>query len=220
VTIEITAVIPTRAGSERIIDKNTKNFCDSSLLQIKINQMKALKELEIIDDIIVNTNCKKSIKIAKNNKIKTLIRDEYFARSECLTRDYWANVGTNIETNTMLLSQVTSPMTSIDTYRDAINSYEGQSVMSATKVKDFLWMGKSPLNYKMENQPRSQDLPDDVFKLNFAIAIIGKKELLEYGNLVTPETKFIYLSEIEGFDIDTELDFKIAEILYSEQLIN
>lgn len=216
-TERITAVIPTRTGSERVKDKNTRSFCRSSLLQIKIDQMKNLRSLGLITDIVVNTNCKKSIRIAKNNKIKVSIRGDYYAKSECLTRDYWTHVGSRIETETMLLAQVTSPLIETETYRNTIESYDGNSIMSATKVKDFLWKGDTPLNYKIENQPRSQDLPDDVFKLNFALALIDKKELIEYGNLVTPETKFIYLDELEGFDIDTEFDFKIAETLYCER---
>ena len=56
----ITAVIPTRAGSERVKNKNTKSFADTNLLQIKIDTMKKLKSMGFIEDILVNTNCVES----------------------------------------------------------------------------------------------------------------------------------------------------------------
>ena len=61
----ITAVIPTRAGSERVKQKNTKKFANSNLLEIKINIIKSLLEEKLIDDIVLNSNCPASWEIAK-----------------------------------------------------------------------------------------------------------------------------------------------------------
>ena len=38
----------------------------------------------------------------------------------------------------------------------------------------------------------------------------------KYKNVVTENPKFVVLDEIEGVDIDTELDFQVAEILYNK----
>ena len=57
----ITAIIPVRAGSQRVKNKNLKTFYDSNLLEIKIKQIKQLS----VDRIIVNTDSQEAIQIAK-----------------------------------------------------------------------------------------------------------------------------------------------------------
>lgn len=213
----ITAVIPTRAGSERVRNKNTKRFSSSSLLQVKIDQMKKLLTEGLIDDVIVNTNCKYSEMLARKNNIRVVIREDYYASPACSSREYWCNVGNCIDTDIFMLAQVTSPLVKHETYKKCIEFFDTNSIMTATKVKEFLWKENKPINYEIGKQPRSQDLPDNIFRLNFAIGIISLKELNEYQDLVTPKTKFIFLDEVEGFDIDTELDFKIAEWLQSDK---
>ena len=47
---KLAALITVRKGSQRIPNKNLKEFCNTSLLEIKINQ---LKEVNFIDDINV-----------------------------------------------------------------------------------------------------------------------------------------------------------------------
>ena len=46
---KITAVIPIRKGSQRVVDKNLRPFADSCLLAIKIDKLKKVKG---IDEII------------------------------------------------------------------------------------------------------------------------------------------------------------------------
>ena len=57
------AIVPVRAGSKRVPDKNIRPFAGKSLLQIKIEQ---LKEAFDVQDIIVSTDCGVSAKIASD----------------------------------------------------------------------------------------------------------------------------------------------------------
>ena len=50
---KITAVVPIRKGSRRVKNKNFKSFANSNLLKLKLE---VLKQVDIIDDIIVNTD--------------------------------------------------------------------------------------------------------------------------------------------------------------------
>ena len=60
---KLTALIPVRKGSERVINKNIKPFGDSSLLELKIC---TLKKINYIDDIVVNSDCDTMLGIAKD----------------------------------------------------------------------------------------------------------------------------------------------------------
>ena len=58
---KITAVIPVRKGSVRVRDKNIKPFANTTLLELKIKQ---LKNINLIDKIIVSSDCNKMLEIA------------------------------------------------------------------------------------------------------------------------------------------------------------
>ena len=59
---KITAVVPIRKGSQRIIDKNFIPFVDGmSLLEVKLEM---LKRISVIDEIKVNTDSDKALQIA------------------------------------------------------------------------------------------------------------------------------------------------------------
>lgn len=214
----ITAIVPTRAGSERVKNKNTKPFLNSSLLELKLKSLIKLKEQNLIKDIIVNSDCIESAKIAKKFNISYVPREEKYASSECNIRDYWQYVANSSKTENFMLCQVTSPLISLKTYKECISKFSSSSsILTATKVKEYLWKGLNPINYTFPNHPKSQDLPDNIFKLNFGVCIMSVSDINKHKNLVIPKTHFIYLDGVESVDIDTELDFKIAEVLYKNK---
>ena len=78
-----------------------------------------------------------------------------------------------------------------------------------------MWLDGKPLNYDIQKAPNSQDLPD-ILSLNYGINIIKRTDMLQYKNIVTSTPTFYMLDEIESVDIDTELDFLVAETLYKK----
>ena len=59
---KLTALVPVRKGSQRVKDKNIKNFGGTSLLELKI---KNLKKISLIDEIIVNSDSDDMLDIGK-----------------------------------------------------------------------------------------------------------------------------------------------------------
>ena len=82
----ITVFLPTRKGSERIKNKNTKKFAgiEGGLTKIKLNQ---LLKCKLIDKIILSTNDPEMINIGRktSNIIEIDERDNYLCRSETKT---------------------------------------------------------------------------------------------------------------------------------------
>jgi CMP-N,N'-diacetyllegionaminic acid synthase len=93
--------------------------------------------------------------------------------------------------------------------------------MTVNYIKDYIWKisgnKKIAINYDYPNHPRSQDLPENYFQINFGIVIIKIEDYFIYNNLVTPNTKFIPLDKKESIDIDDAVDFKIAENLFKNK---
>lgn len=213
----VTAVVPVRKGSERVISKNTRPFADTTLLDLKLI---TLKEVKGIDKIIVNTDCEVSLEIAKKHNVHTHKRLEYFASSQVTNDAHWKHLAEVTETDVLILAQTTSPLIKIESYEKSINYlFEGHdSVNSVSLEKKFLWQNKLPLNYDINLTPKSQDLPN-IFSLNFGISIIDRKVMYEKGNVVGNNPKFIELDKAESIDIDDKFDFEFAEYIYMKMRI-
>jgi CMP-N-acetylneuraminic acid synthetase len=214
---KLTAVIPIRQGSQRVPNKNFKNFADSNLLEIKIKQ---LKNVKLIDNIIVNTDSDVAITIAKKHNVGYYKRESYYASSECSNAEHWKNLAETTDTDYIMHTPCTAPMILSDTYMNCIHSYfnlksEYDSVNTVKLVKEFMWLGKNPINYDTKKSPNSQLLPD-IKALTFGVSIISKDLMLKKSNVVGINPYLYTLDDFESIDIDTLLDFEFAEFLYKK----
>lgn len=221
--MKITAVIPVRSGSQRVKDKNLRPFADTTLLDIKINNLLKVPELT---SIVVNTNSEEAI--IKVNEcyrggVKTHRREEYYASSECSGSEFFRHLGEVTDTDIFVYAPCTSPFVKPETISQCINSYihnidKCDCVASVSSIKEFMWLDGKPLNYNPHNAPNSQNLPD-VVALNFGVTVTSKESLIENSNIIGKKPKFVITDEIEAVDIDTPLDFYIAEQLYRKLII-
>ena len=79
----------------------------------------------------------------------------------------------------------------------------------------FLYLKNKPINFDPKVAPNSQNLPE-IIKLNFAINLITKKLMSKKKSVIGDNPLFHKLDEIEGVDIDTQLDFEFAEYLHKK----
>ena len=195
------AVIPVRQGSQRVKNKNFKDFAGKSLLEHKIDVVKQLP----VDDIIINTDSEYAISLAKKLGINYHKRDAYYASSECTNSEYHHYLAENTDSDNILVAQVTAPLISKDTFIEAIDLFSNVDCNSLMSVK--------PVNYKLDYAPNSQDLPD-YFAPTFGLIICNREAMLEAKNFICSKPYFYEVSEIESIDIDTPIDFDFAEFLY------
>ncbi len=219
--MRVCALIAVRAGSQRVKNKNIKKFADSNLLEIKIQQ---LKNIDSIDEIYVNSDDDNMLDISKKLGCKVVKRDEYYASSIAPMSEVYKNMAENIDADVIVYANVTNPMIEDGTIKKMINFYienldKYDSVNSSSLVKKFLFKNNKPINYDLKHQPRSQDLPE-IHSINFAISVISKEKMIEQMNVVGQKPFLYAISESEGIDIDTPLDFEIAEYLYKRKLKN
>ena len=117
---KIIAVVPVRKGSQRVKNKNFKKFCGKNLLEYKID---ILKKVRNIDDIIVNTDSKRAILIAKKLKVNFFRRENYFASSKCTNSEFWSNIASVTPSKYILFTHCTSPMIKVKTYEQTIKKF-------------------------------------------------------------------------------------------------
>ena len=210
----IKALVPVRSGSERVINKNTRSFAGSNLLEIKIKQLLRIKE---IDEVCVNSECDEMLSIASSLGATPIKRDPFFATSSVPMNDVYEDFAKNIECDHVLYTNVTSPLVKDDTYRECIAKYFSMknydSLNTVTMIKENLWFDGNPINYDPVKHPRSQDLPDIVY-LNFAINILPRDLMIKQRNVVGKSFLPYILGKIESLDIDDTDDFELAEIMF------
>ena len=213
---KITAVIPIRKGSQRVPDKNFKEFFKGkNLLELKIE---SLKQVPLIDEIVVNTDSDRAIDIAKANDILYFKREDYFASSKCTNTEHWHNIAETTQTDLIMHVPCTAPFIKSKTYYDLINRFilsSHDSANTVSLVKEYLWLNNKPLNYDVSKVQNSQDLPD-VMKLTFGISILARNTMIERKNVVGSNPMFYVVSDEESVDIDTPLDFEFANYLYKK----
>jgi len=212
---KVSALIAVRSGSVRVKNKNIRTFNDSTLLELKIKQLQSVKE---INDVVVNSNSDEMLSIAKNLGARTVKRDDYYASNTISMSSVFEHMAKNMDCENILYANCTNPLVSTNSYSDAIriflnNTSAYDSLVSCHDIKEFLYLDGKALNYDPMNQPRSQDLPN-VVALNFAISIISKSDMIKNRNIIGMNPYFYKLNEVESLDIDTPLDFFIAEKLY------
>lgn len=209
----VTVVIPCRAGSTRVPNKNFKPFAGTTLLDIKVQQAKTLGL-----DIIINSDSEIAEQIAKKQKINFHKRPDYYASSECINSEYYEYLGNSISTEYIIILQPTAPLlkdktlkTCIDTFFKNTDKYD--SLVTCDFMKKFAWYNGKPINYDTKNMPNSQDL-DPIIIPTYNIMICKVSELLKHKNVITENCLFYKIDESESLEIDTPLEFDIAEILY------
>ncbi len=217
---KIIAMVPVRAGSMRVPNKNTRKFADTNLLELKL---KVLKKVEGITDIIVSTDCEIAANIARKQNVKFQWRNNYYAGSNITNDQHWFHIANTTPGDIVFLAQVTSPLLRASSIQNALNTFLNSkihdSLNSVSAEKKFLWKDKNPINYDVNATPKSQDLPD-IVSLNFAITIIKKNIMIKRKNVIGYKPSFFELDKVESLDVDDLIDFKIAELMYQELGIN
>jgi len=224
----VSVFLPTRKGSQRIKNKNTRPFAEfkNGLLELKLNQLMRVK---LISEIVLSTNDEDSLNIAyamsrQCSKLKIDHRPDNLASNTTNLIDLVTYVPKVTNSDHLLWTHVTSPFVDSADYDQAIEQYfqaceqGNDSLMSVKPFNNFLWSKeKGDLINRCTPQrwPRTQDLME-LFEIDSAIFIAPRK-VYEQQNDRVGHNPFLYqLGGIKSFDIDWEDDFIIAEALYEK----
>ena len=180
-----------------------------------------LKKIEELDEIIINTDSDEAIAIAQKYDVNHFKREDYYASSECTNSEFWTNIAQNTKSKYIMFTHCTNPLIKVETYIKFIDTFKNikdkyDSFNTVTDLKEFLFVNDKPINFDLAKAPNSQDLPN-TFKLNFAINILLTEQMFKTKTLVGKKPYFYKLDEVEGYDINTPLEFQFAEYLFKNR---
>lgn len=224
------AIIPARAGSKRLKNKNILTLNNKPLIGWTIE---AGIKSRYIDELIVSTDSDKIAKISKKYGAKIpFLRPKNLAKDKSKTSDVvkhainFYHKKFNKFFDFILILQPTSPLRNnkdIDKAIEFMFKKKADAVISVCELNHPpIWSGKLPKNKKMNKffeksgfKNRSQDQKKH-YRLNGAIYICSLDKFLEQNSVFLQKNVFAFeMPREKSIDIDTELDFKIAKSLIS-----
>ncbi len=221
---KIAFFLPTRKGSERVKNKNTRSFAgvEGGLIENKIRQLLVSKT---IDEIILSTNDEICMVVAEkyisDSRIKIVPRPENLCLSSTDLQDLISYVPTITNAEHILWGHVTTPLVDAEQYDKGIKLYlskldEGfDSLVGVTELKNFLLNKNGQLinNTTDLSWPRTQDL-ESLYEINHTMFLASREVYMKYNNRIGKNPFLYIMGKIYSFDIDWEDDFNIAEIIY------
>ena len=126
------------------------------------------------------------------------------------------------ETETIVLTHVTSPFLSKETIIEAVKNYEdGEYEYGHSVVKEhtfaFLNKFENPINFNPKVVQKTQNL-EPLLLSNGAFFIFNKKVFMRDKNRWGKNIYFHFLNKIESIEIDYPEDLELAKIVYKNKI--
>ena len=217
-------IIPARGGSKGVPKKNIKLLGGKPLIYYTIEAAKAVFEDQFI---CVSTDDLEIKKVVEQTGLKIpFLRPAELATDTAGTYEvllHALNYYENLEyfPDTIILLQPTSPYRTAEHIKEAIKLYttEIDMVVSVkeTKSNPYFNLFEEDVDgflkkSKESDYTRRQDCPK-VWEYNGAIYVINVESLKKLQISKFQKIKKYVMDELSSLDIDSEMDFKIAEIL-------
>ncbi|MCM1523297.1 MAG: acylneuraminate cytidylyltransferase family protein [Ruminococcus sp.] len=208
------AVIPIKMNNQRTPGKNTRPLSDGTPL-IHLIQ-KTLLECTQIDEVYVYCSTEE-IKNYLLPGVKYLKRSSQLDTAETSMNTILKCFSEDVDSDIYVLSHATAPFLSAASIEKAVNAVKSgkyDSAFSVEKMYDFFWKGNAPLNYSLDNIPRTQDM-EPFIKETSGVYVFTGNIIREHNRRIGDSPCMVEVSEIEAIDIDTPDDFMIADAVYS-----
>jgi len=219
------AIIPARSGSKGLKDKNIKMLNGKPLMAYTIEA--ALKSKQF-DEVMVSTDSEKYAEIAKSFGAKVpFLRSAETSTDKASSWDTVAEVlgryAENRQTfDTLCLLQPTSPFRTAEDIKMAYELYKSKADFAVISVCEAehspLWCGHLPesgefLNFINEDAMKQRQAGGKFYRLNGAIYIVNCEKFKTDRHFYQSGSFAYIMPQERSIDIDTALDFKMAEFL-------
>lgn len=226
-TPSVLAVIPARYGSKGVPLKNIRPFAGSSLLAITIDTAHRAKA---IHHTIVSTDSKKIAAHAQScGGNVPFLRPPHLADDQATALEVsrhaalWYAAHTKVRPDIVVTLQPTSPLRTahhLDTAVGMLRDSRADAVVGVTEAEHTPYkmytLGNGHLQplFGSNNVGQRQDAPV-VYRLNGIVYATRWETLVEQHSFFGTKALPYLLPESVAFNIDTMLEFSLAEWLYS-----
>ena len=219
---KIIALLPMKGTSERVPNKNLKDFNGSPLYTVVLN---TLLNCSLIDKVIINTDSqliKDDITKNFNSNVIVIDRPENICGNYVSMNKIIAHDISQFPASIYLQTHSTNPLLKSETITKALEKMlnvtdepKADSIFSVTRTqKRFYTEDCLPMNHD-PNMLVTQHLKP-IFEENSCFYIFTKESFTKNNSRIGSNPFMYEIDKIEATDIDEPEDFKIAEILHRE----
>ena len=196
----ILGVTPARGGSKGIPKKNTKMLCGKPLIAWTIE---AARQAKLLNRYVVSTEDEEIARISREYGAEVINRPKELASDEATTLSVLQHVLKQIDANTVVLLQCTSPIRGKDLIDKCISKFleTGTDVLATGSICSLYEWGTY--------SDRRQNL--DGFFHDDGNVYVFKSDLLKEGKLWSSNFETVLTRKEENFEIDDDFDFWLNE---------
>jgi CMP-N-acetylneuraminic acid synthetase len=215
------ALVPMRHHSERVPGKNYRPFAGVPLYQ---HILRTLLGCNSISQVVIDTDSPIiSQEVARLFPQVALIdRPRHLRDDKTPTNDVLLHDLSLLDGDYFLQTHCTNPLLRPETITRAIEAFfcnypTFDSLFSVTRLQARLWNQEgNPVNHDPNVLLRTQDLPP-VYEENSNLYIFSRQTMDKRRNRLGNRPMMFEIDRLEAWDIDEELDFTLAELLYLER---
>ena len=217
----IVALVPMRHHSERVPGKNYRSFAGRPLYQYIIENLLSCPK---IDEVVIDTDSPVIFEDSAEHfpEVRLIERPKKLRADTIPTNEVLLHDVSEIEADFYLQTHSTNPLLQTETITQAIDDFLNNypiydSLFSVTRLQTRLWnqLGQ-PINHNPAILARTQDLPP-IYEENSNMYIFSRTTLENRRNRLGERPLMFEMDALEAYDIDEELDFQIAEFLYTKR---
>jgi CMP-N-acetylneuraminic acid synthetase len=209
------AIVPMRHFSRRVSGKNYRLLGDRPLYRHVID---TLLTVPAISEVVIDTDSELIIEEVRRHlpEVRIVLRPKHLRSEMHVMNDILLNTVTQVESDYYLQTHSTNPLLKVETISQAIETFLAgrdsyDSLFSVTPLHTRLWTADGrALNHDPDRLVRTQDL-DPVMEENSCIYIFQREILEARQNRIGARPLVFVMDPSEAIDIDTELDWRIAE---------
>lgn len=214
--MKVAAFATIKLDSQRVPHKNTQPIGSKPLCYHILN---TALQASGIDDVYVYCSDEK-VQDYIPQGAKFIKREKWLDGNEVRAKDTYTAFLNDVDADVYIAMCTTSPFTrreTIDNALDKVLHCGYDSAFTAKRMQTFAWYKGKPINYDLDNVPRTQDM-EPVFVETSAFFIFKKEIWTKYGRRIGFNPYIQEVGEIEAVDIDTMEDLKFAQIIADKVL--
>ncbi len=207
--MKIVSFIPIKLNNQRLPGKNTMMLAGRPMCQYIFN---TIKNVDGIDEKYVYCS-DATIKDYMPNELVFLERDKCLDGFQVKGLEIIESFINDVDADIYVLTHVTQPFTKTESISNAlekVKSGEYDSAFSAVLLQDYFWYKGKPLNYNVNDIPRTQDL-EPIYMETGAFFIFKKEVFTKYGRRIGNKPYIYTIDQFEAIDVDDADDFKMAQ---------
>ena len=206
--MKVVALVPIKLNSQRLPHKNILDIMGKPMCYHIVNSLVKAKG---IDEVYVYCSDEKVTEAIPEDAV-FLKRDSRLDGDLVKGFEIYESFINQVDADVYVLAHTTSPFIRTETIQHALDqvlSGEYDSAFSAQRIQTFAWYQGKPVNYDINDVPRTQDM-EPIYVETSAFFIFEKEIFTKHRRRIGFRPFIQEVSDMEAVDIDEPKDYEMA----------